>query len=540
MVKVFLVEDEVVIRNGIKNGINWEQEQLEFVGEASDGELAYPMILKMKPDILITDIKMPFMDGLELSREIKKEFPQIKILILSGYGEFEYAKQAISLGVQDYLLKPISSVQLLEAIKKVQEKILEEREEQRLRSQFAKESEEYLWQKEQRFFGHLLTKEMSMTQILEESQKLGLDLTAQYYNVLCFKMRKKGVRMGYSDEAVAAEKDILKHVGENQNLYCLHRDTDDLVFLLKGEGREEIQKYTEQVCATLAQIVEKYPNLEYFGGKGIPVTRMRELKDSYYEANAAFSNRYVEIWSQFVENHKGQYNCATGDIPLKNPAAICKNQKMLQKFLHTGTKEEVGEFIQENDRLIGEDDLKSLLFRQYRMLDTYVQVMAFCEEMNYCQEELIEYLGGAEEQAKYVGNLEQEHNYLKNVFEKTIELRDRAADRRHIDTINTARSYIQQNYMLDDMSLNKVAAYVNMSPSYFSSIFSGESGCTFSEFLTRVRMEKARELLMCTDMKTTEIGFKIGYKDSHYFNYIFKKTQSCTPREYRVRGKAHA
>lgn len=119
MIKVFLVEDEVVIRNGIKKGINWEQEGFIFTGEASDGEVAYPLIKKARPDILITDIKMPFMNGLELSRMLKKEFPDMKILILSGYNEFDYAKQAITIGVTDYLLKPISAEQLLEAIKKV-------------------------------------------------------------------------------------------------------------------------------------------------------------------------------------------------------------------------------------------------------------------------------------------------------------------------------------------------------------------------------------------------------------------------------------
>ena len=109
MIKVFLVEDEVVIRDAIKNSIDWEQEGYEFVGEASDGELALPMILKEKPDILITDIRMPFMDGLELSRLVKKELPDTNIIILSGYDEFEYAKEAIKIGVEEYLLKPISS-----------------------------------------------------------------------------------------------------------------------------------------------------------------------------------------------------------------------------------------------------------------------------------------------------------------------------------------------------------------------------------------------------------------------------------------------
>ena len=127
-IKVFLVEDEIVVREGIKKNINWQQEGFEFAGEASDGELAYPLIQSAKPDILITDIKMPFMDGLELSRLVKKELPDIKILVLSGYNEFEYAKEAINIGITEYLVKPISGAKLLETVKKVAITIEEERQ----------------------------------------------------------------------------------------------------------------------------------------------------------------------------------------------------------------------------------------------------------------------------------------------------------------------------------------------------------------------------------------------------------------------------
>ena len=132
MIKVFLVEDEIAIRSGIKNSIHWEEEGYEFTGEASDGELAYPMILKERPDILITDIKMPFMDGLELSRLVRRELPDIKILILSGYDEFEYAKEAIKVGVTEYLLKPISSAKLLQVLGEVRDIVLQESEEKEL------------------------------------------------------------------------------------------------------------------------------------------------------------------------------------------------------------------------------------------------------------------------------------------------------------------------------------------------------------------------------------------------------------------------
>ena len=128
MIKVFLAEDEFIVRQGIKNNIDWEKNGFEFCGEASDGELAFPIICREKPDIVITDIRMPFMDGLVLSRLIRRELPQTKIIILSGHEEFEYAKAAIQIGVEEYLLKPIRGEELLQVVNHVAEKIRRERQ----------------------------------------------------------------------------------------------------------------------------------------------------------------------------------------------------------------------------------------------------------------------------------------------------------------------------------------------------------------------------------------------------------------------------
>ena len=129
MLKIFLVEDEFIVREGIKKKIDWEAHGYEFCGEASDGELAFPMIQKLKPDIVITDIKMPFMDGLTLSKLIKKEFPWMEIIILTGHEKFEYAKEAIKLGVAEYLSKPISGNELLVEVDALAVKIEEKRKE---------------------------------------------------------------------------------------------------------------------------------------------------------------------------------------------------------------------------------------------------------------------------------------------------------------------------------------------------------------------------------------------------------------------------
>jgi len=178
MLRVFLVEDEIVVREGIKNNINWEDNGFNFCGEASDGELAYPMIQKMKPDIVITDIRMPFMDGLELSRLLKKEMPWIKVIILSGFGEFEYAKEAINIGITKYILKPISGAELMKCVKAVRENIMKEQEEKVNLDKFKLEMKENEVYEKRKLFNDMVSNSLSLTKVLEKGKELNLELSA--------------------------------------------------------------------------------------------------------------------------------------------------------------------------------------------------------------------------------------------------------------------------------------------------------------------------------------------------------------------------
>lgn len=127
MLKVFLVEDECVVREGLRDCIDWERYGFEFCGDAPDGELALPQIRKLRPDILITDIKMPFMDGLALSKLVCAELPETRIILISGHNDFEFAQEAIEIGVEQYLLKPVTKTSLLKTLEDVSRKIDEER-----------------------------------------------------------------------------------------------------------------------------------------------------------------------------------------------------------------------------------------------------------------------------------------------------------------------------------------------------------------------------------------------------------------------------
>lgn len=539
-IKVFLVEDEMVIRRGIKNSIDWEKEGYIFCGEASDGELAYPMIIKEKPDILITDIRMPFMDGLELCKLVKEELPNIKILILSGYNEFDYAKEAIRLGVTEYLLKPISSGKLLEALNGVSESIRREKEDKDLVRKYMEEIRENTEHEKQKFFEQMIAGNLSMADALETGKKYEMNLSAGMYNLLLFRFtlgeenRKSGELLGEAEYAIKKLTERLEYVFEFQ------RDVEGWAFLLMADNEEQMSERVKELSKDLEEIMKNYSTITYFGGIGQPVARLRELEESFREAERALAARFTMELNRIisVEDIRMAQNVDTlDDIEITSFGEIEKTRTMLEKFLNNGAEDEIDEFVDVYINELPEENLKSVLMRQYIIMDAYIVMMSFCEKIEGIEGKMQAQSEELKNSMKTIQTLEEIKNYIRMLLKKIIGVRDTISGRRYSDIIEIAKDQIRKTYMSDEISLNTIAAEVGMSPSYFSSIFSKEMGKTFVEYLTEIRMDRAKELLMCSSMKTSEIGYEVGYKDPHYFSYIFKKTQNCTPKEFRARGK---
>lgn len=539
-IKVFLVEDEMVIRRGIKNSIDWEKEGYIFCGEASDGELAYPMIIKEKPDILITDIRMPFMDGLELCKLVKKELPNIKILILSGYDEFDYAKEAIRLGVTEYLLKPISSGKLLEALNGVSESIRREKEDKDLVRKYMEEMRENTEHEKQKFFEQMIAGNLSMADALETGKKYEMNLSAGMYNLLLFRFtlgkenRKSGELLGEAEYAIEKLTERLEYVFEFQ------RGVEGWAFLLMADNEEQMSERVKELSKDLEEIMKNYSIIAYFGGIGQPVARLRELEESFREAERALAARFTMELNRIisVEDIRMAQNVDTlDDIEITSFGEIEKTRTMLEKFLNNGAEDEIDEFVDVYINELPEENLKSVLMCQYIIMDAYIVMMSFCEKIEGIEGEMQAQSEELKNSMKTIQTLEEIKNYIRMLLKKIIGVRDTISGRRYSNIIEIAKDQIRKTYMSDEISLNTIAAEVGMSPSYFSSIFSKEMGKTFVEYLTEIRMDRAKELLMCSSMKTSEIGYEVGYKDPHYFSYIFKKTQNCTPKEFRARGK---
>lgn len=537
MLKVFLVEDEAIIRRGIKNNIPWEKEGFEFAGEASDGELAYPMIKKIKPDIVITDIKMPFMDGLELASIIKKELPDTKIIILSGYNEFDYAKRAISIGVTDYQLKPISSEKLLETVKRVGDIIWEEQAQKKLLEEYKIENQENLELEKAKLFYAMVDNSLSTVEILEWGQQLGLDMTASYYTVILLKIISSSAANIYQEHLVEMESKVEEFLEHQECIYYFKRWGEGWFLLVRSEDEHEFADLIQGLKGYLERLFSdnEEENLFYFGGIGSTVQRLRDVRQSFHSANRLFAARFFMEPNQIItedELHRietvHKKNEDLKDINISN-----MDRKLLEDFLKVGDSEEAGPFLDTYFEKIGVGNYSSLMFRQYLMVDMFFCVSKFLEGLGSGSQEIMDKFGDVEEIKMRIHSTQQMFQYMKELFTEAMKFRDSLSHDKYSSLLEEAQKYVRQNYSSNEISLNMVASHVGISPSYFSTIFRQETGSTFTEYLTEIRMEKAKELLRCTNKKTSEIAYDIGYKDAHYFSYIFKKTQGLTPKDYR-------
>lgn len=536
--KVFLVEDEYIVREGIKNNIDWEKNGYDFCGEASDGELAFPMISEKRPDIVITDIRMPFMDGIELSRMIKEEYPEIKIIILSGHEEFEYAKAAIQIGVEEYLLKPINGDELLQVVNRVAQKIKEENE-SRETLQEGEGDENFEYAKRQ-LLSSLIDDNASLSDAMEQGKKIHLNLMAQCYNIMMLKLQRKNKEQGFSQRILELYKtmeDTLKE--QDGQSIMFDRAPEGKVILFMGSGEEEIRRNMDVFAGQFREILPEYEDVTYFGSVGVPVMRLRELGESYEAASHGFSYRFLTEPNQIVDNHtvfdqtrnEKKFSCSIGSVDIQN----LDNQK-IESFLKGGEMDEIHFFVEEYMKNTGDAGKNSMIFRQYIVMDMFFAASHFLTQITDGREQLGEPFESPEQMQKIVSDLEATVVYIKELFTKVMQVRDAQTTEHNSDVVENAKKYISENYHDEELTLNTVAHEVNVSPNHLSAMFSQKTGQTFVKYLTDVRMHRAKELLKCTSKRSNEICEEVGYRDPHYFSHLFKKNVGCSPIQYRERG----
>ena len=411
MIKVFLADDEIVIREGIRNSFPWQQTEYQLVGEAPDGEIALSMIRDTKPDILITDIRMPFMDGLELCRAVRRQMPWIGIVILSGYDEFEYARQAIQLGIKEYLLKPITALELRQVLDRVSAQLKAEQAER------------------------------------ERSESL----RARMENSSLF-VKEKLLSTLYSEDA--AESDALNVVNQLRSMGVLLTANRYVVI---DAAFESVPRGLE----ALMELAESSGGIAHVTGSRTG-GRVLVLGDNDTDAEERAYSFASSSVTELERSGCKKIRVSIGET-VSSPAQILSSMKSAAHIRHVLADQESG---------------KPLV----------VGVRDFGDAGD----------GGSA---------------------RTIAAR--------------AKLYIAEHFADSNLMLKDAAGAVNMSESRFSTVFAQESGKTFTEYLTWLRLNRAKELLTATDRKSSQIALDVGYNDAHYFSYLFKKNIGMTPGEYR-------
>ncbi len=533
MYRILLVDDEILVRDAIKENIDWKGIGCELVGDCENGQQAAEFVKENPVDIVLTDILMPYMDGMELSHFLHDNYPDIVIVIFSGFGEFEYAKKAIQYNVSEYLLKPVTAMELTDVIEKMKKKVDEKRKEKKKIEKLTKASESYHKNAQiirSKAMEALVNCTANVEESLEKLRGMGIELSAVRYRVAMFDIdlysnmyqldmekRQESALMAFvlyniSDEIVTRE----------QAGYAYQEGGNRVCILFQEKWSRDFIATTREICREIQEKMKEVMGIDVSMGIGDWVKSPDKLLLSHDMAAQAMEYRYLLGGKLLIDmaEHK--------DIP---PVPM---DQLLDRFtaaLKTGNGEIVEKMVREMKDSIRRGFVEKSRACMY--LQQIVRTMdRVCEDvsadMTCVQEGRDELLRQITEQKSFDSACRLVEDHIGKVFKILSDMNSSSEERQ----ARLATDYIQQNYMDPDLSLNDICSYLNISTSYFSTIFKKMTGETFTEVLIRTRMEKAKELLENTTMKNYEIAEKVGFSDPHYFGISFKKMTGVTPTEY--------
>ncbi len=526
MYRVFLVEDEIVVREGIRNSIQWAQTPYVLAGEAPDGEMALSIMKDIKPDILVTDIKMPFMDGLELSRIIKKIQPWVKIIIISGHDEFQYAKEAISIGVEEFLLKPVSASDMLASLDKVSRAIETEKTNlsslENLRMQVQSTSDIL----KERWLCDLVTGFVNTRDAIEKARDMGIDLIARGYLVAVVELTTSAFTYA---ELINAKVMVNALLEKRTDVIFFSQSMDKLILLLKSIAQESLEETVYTLGQAIKYEVERNTGCIVSVGIGSAVERIGEIARSYSDADKTL--RHLAKTGQ-------RLIAGISDIKAFEETDLLKlDGDPIADRLKYAKRIDIDDIIGQYVELIGEKPIQTTLLGYYLLGDIIIAASKIIEELGGKIHDVIPSFFQKAKITEIVSSREMFCAEVRSLLETVIDYRESKVTSRYHSMIQKAKQYIEANYADQDISLHSVADIVNVSPNHFSTIFSQETGGNFIEYLTHVRIARAKQLLRTTAKKSAEIAYEAGFGDPHYFSFIFKKNTGISPREFRAESE---
>lgn len=512
MKKIMLVDDEILTRESIRSCINWAAEGFMYCGDAADGEMALPLIEEWQPQILLTDIKMPFMDGLELASIVRKSYPHIKIIILSGHDEFHYAQQAIRIGVEDYCLKPVSSRDLLELLHKTSKKIDAEQQK--------KETAAY---SKDKLLADLCGGLITTTKAIEISTAYSVSLIARYYAVVSIDLAFQENEIGSEEARHSLIEQQLDSSWQFEVEALGYRPSrNELVYILKANDYDELQRCLHEFPKLLQDALTSLCCKTAIGIGSIH-QRLQAVHQSFLEADD-YKNK-----QRLLQQNQLEAYSLLAETGARQP--IINRDKFIE-FIKIGTAARLESFVHSFCKDLEQLAWNSSMYGIYLLNELTLEAFYTAKQNFPATLDSNELQIDMQQRVKHIQSIEQCRQYLSSLLTLLWQWRALGSNQ-YSELILKVKQYVAEHYANNQLSLQDVARHVGVSPSHLSKVFSQEAKQTLTEFITQTRIYKAMELLKTTRYKTFEIAFEVGYQDQHYFSNIFKKLTGMTPMEYR-------
>ncbi|KMJ59106.1 hypothetical protein AB685_08565 [Bacillus sp. LL01] len=523
MMKVLISDDEIQIRKGLRMKMDWAQEGFEIVAEAANGQEALEILKEQEVDIVITDVRMPIMDGMQFVKRCHVEYPDIKIIVLSGYSDFEYAKSSMRAGVKDYLLKPVAPDELEEALQRIRIEADEEKKKQLETERMSRVVHNQLEEMREQYLLYLVKEEFSEYNVAKERLKqLQLETLAQENTEVQFitvEIRRAEGSPEELKELLLPFKMFCKEYAErNEGTYFFYDAGYANMIHFIWQKNDTALTHSSNFIRNLQVKLKEYLKVETVIGIGKSVTSFPQFKNGYISALLSWSQSQVGPLSQVIEGvaQNDVFNF-TLDVEMRLTNAI---ENADQRAFQNSLQDILGENLSMMAFSFLSNRVLFLLGSLARKYD--VDTVEGRDRIWNCQQSIWEL--NSQSRVK-----EQLHQLAQAIVEKVKEVRSSSSGS---ELVENARRFIETHYA-SEITLSTLSKQFHINSAYLSEIFKNHVGQNFSDYLNCLRMENAKKFLKDPQLKIIDVAHLVGFSSSGYFSTVFKKQFGQSPADYR-------
>lgn len=531
MYKVMIVDDEFYFREALKISLPWEKLGFEICGEAKNGNEALQKIQELKPDITIVDINMPIMDGLEFAKKLRERGIESKILLLTGHSEFSYAKQAVSLGVYNYLLKPVNEEELANCLCEMKSDIQKEANIKFEVEKLKKQVQENIPLLKEKFLNDLIQGNsiIKSQEVASKIKYLKMSLHSKYYQVAVVEV-SYDENLEWNDEDMHlwlfAIKNITDEILQEHFEFEMCYDRDDRLCIIACLNDNYMYTPIEDTFERVKMLVNKYLKFPISIGIGNRKSDIYDVASSYKEAIVALKNKLT------VGNNKVILYSSIDELELKLNLFTDEHRSQLLLCMRTGNSEEITMIL-------------TNIFRDVRGRNIHCEILfVVCVEIVSVCMEIIAEMGisfkdiyknsqmNIFEEIQLKQSIDEMEDWIKGIFTEAALYIKKNKTTKASQLIEKVKKYIADNYQNDELDINKVAKSLFVNYGHICFVFKRDTGITINEYITEYRIKKAKELIDSGHQIVFGVAEKVGYADANYFSKCFKKYYGLTPSKY--------